>query len=54
MLSNKYGALMSDVDFDAVPSLLLKYNLTDKFTVQRASEKDLPEILAIYAVLNNH
>ena len=39
---------MSDVDFDAVPSLLLKYNLTDKFTVQRASEKDLPEILAIY------
>ncbi|PYE39079.1 GNAT family N-acetyltransferase [Psychrobacter fozii] len=39
---------MSDVALNAVPSILPQYNLNDDFIVQRASERDLPEILAIY------
>ncbi|WP_201591580.1 GNAT family N-acetyltransferase [Psychrobacter fozii] len=39
---------MSDVALNAVPSILPQHNLNDDFIVQRASERDLPEILAIY------
>ena len=39
---------MSDVALNAVPSILPQYNLNDDFIVQRASDRDLPEILAIY------
>ena len=39
---------MSDVALNAVPSTLPQHNLNDDFIVQRASDRDLPEILAIY------
>ena len=39
---------MTDVALTAIPPISLKYNLNDQFVVQRASQNDLPEILAIY------
>ena len=39
---------MSAAALNAVPAVLSEYYLTDEFVVQRASEKDLSEILAIY------
>lgn len=39
---------MSAAALNAVPAVLSEHYLTDEFVVQRASEKDLSEILAIY------
>ena len=39
---------MTDVALTAITPIASKYNLNDSFVVQRASQNDLPEILAIY------
>ncbi|PKG34415.1 MULTISPECIES: GNAT family N-acetyltransferase [Psychrobacter] len=39
---------MTDVALTTIPPILSKYNLNDSFVVERASQNDLSEILAIY------
>lgn len=39
---------MNDVALTAIAPIASKYNLNDQFVVERASQNDLPEILAIY------